>query len=94
MVGVGAMSVALLYAKWQRQSGLSVHGLRKGRTRTIAILLGVALVALMLGGLALRMRLGLGWGPIACGALTVPIAAFASAAWDRAWRAELAGDPE
>lgn len=93
IVLVSIVGLGLLYRIWTNISGLSVNGYRSGRTRTIAILLGAALVLLMLAGLIARTRLGLGWAPVAAGAVAAVVAAFASHAWDRAWLAELRGDP-
>ena len=89
VVGIGILSVALLYTRWTRGSGLSVNGYRAGTTRVIAIGLAVALVALLLAGLVLRERMGLVWAPVLCGLLAALVAAFASAAWDKAWQAQI-----
>jgi 4-hydroxybenzoate polyprenyltransferase len=89
LISVGILSVALLYWRWTQSSGLSVNGYRAGATRVIAIGLAVALIALMIAGLVGRETLGLIWSPFACGAAGALIAAFASAAWDRAWRAQI-----
>lgn len=86
---VSLLAAAALYRHWQNKTGLSVNGYRKGRTRVIALALVAALVILMLAGLSLRTRFGIDWAPYACGAAAAIIAAFASAAWDRAWRAQM-----
>ncbi len=78
------LAIAFLFRHWQRTTGLSVYGYRAGTTRWIAIGLAAALVALMFAGMALTAR-GIVWAPLACGAAAAVIAAFASAAWDRAW---------
>jgi 4-hydroxybenzoate polyprenyltransferase len=85
----GLVGVVLLYQRWTQSSGLSVNGYRAGATRVIAIGLAVALIVLMIAGLVVRETLGLIWAPFACGAAGALIAAFASAAWDRAWRAQI-----
>ena len=89
LVTFGILSVSLLYWHWTQSSGLSVNGYRAGKTRVIAIGLAVALVALLIAGLALREMLGLAWAPFACGAAAALIAALASAAWDKAWREQI-----
>jgi len=89
LVATGILSVALLYWRWTTRSGLSVNGYRAGATRVIAVGLAVALVSLLMAGLVLRERLGLVWAPFLCGAAGALIAAFASAAWDKAWRAQI-----
>jgi hypothetical protein len=89
LVGVGIVSIALLYMRWTQSSGLSVNGYRAGATRVIAVGLAVAIGALMLAGLALREKMGLVWAPIACGVLGAFVAAFASAAWDKAWQDQI-----
>jgi hypothetical protein len=89
LIGIGILSVALLYMRWTQSSGLSVNGYRAGATRVIAVGLAVALVALLLAGLVLRERMGLIWAPVFCGVLGALVAAFASAAWDKAWQAQI-----
>jgi hypothetical protein len=89
LVAFGTLSVALLYRRWTQSSGLSVNGYRAGATRVIAIGLAIAMVALMLAGLALRAQMGLVWAPLLCGVLGALVAAFASAAWDKAWQAQI-----
>ena len=88
LVAVSLLGVAFLYRHWQKTTGLSVNGYRAGATRWIAICLAAALVGLMLAGMLLSER-GLVWAPVACGAAAALIAAFASAAWDRAWQAQI-----
>ena len=89
LVTVGILSVALLYWRWTQSSGLSVNGYRAGTTRMIAVGLATALAGLLLAGLVLREMIGLVWAPFLCGAAAALIAAVASAAWDRAWRAQI-----
>ena len=89
LVTVGIVSVSLLYLRWTQSSGLSVNGYRAGTTRVIALGLAVAMVALMFAGLLLRAELGLVWAPVLCGVLGALVAAFASAAWDKAWQAQI-----
>jgi hypothetical protein len=89
LAAAGILLVALIYARWTQSSGLSVNGYRAGATRVIAVALVIALVGLMLFGLLLRERIGLVWAPVACGVLGALIAAFASAAWDKAWQAQI-----
>ena len=89
LVALGIISVALLYARWTQSSGLSVNGYRAGATRVIAVGLVVALLALLLAGLALREAMGLVWAPIVCGVVGALVAAFASAAWDKAWQEQI-----
>lgn len=89
LVVVGLLLVMLLYLRWTQSSGLSVNGYRAGTTRVIAIGLVIALMALLLAGLALREQLGLVWAPVACGIVAALVAAFASAAWDKAWQAQI-----
>jgi len=89
LVAAGILLVVRLYMRWTQSSGLSVNGYRAGTTRVIAMGLAAALAALLLAGLALREKLGLVWAPIACGIVAALIAAFASAAWDKAWQAQI-----
>ena len=89
LVAVGILSVALLYMRWTQSTGLSVNGYRAGATRVIAVALAFALIALPLAGLVLRERMGMIWAPVFSGVLGAFVAAFASAAWDRAWREQI-----
>lgn len=89
LIAVSIVSVFLLYRYWQRMSGLSVSGYRKGWTRVIALGLVVTLIGLMAAGLGLRQAFGLAWAPFACGAVAAIAAAFGSALWDYAWREEI-----
>lgn len=89
VLATGILGVALLYLRWTQSSGLSVNGYRAGATRVIAVGLAFALVALLLAGLVLRERMGLIWAPVFCGVLGAFVAAFASAAWDKAWQAQI-----
>jgi hypothetical protein len=91
LVGVSIAGLGILYRTWSEAAGISLNGYRPGRTRTIAIGLAVLLVAMMLGGLVLRVEAGLGWAPLALGAVAMPIAALASSLWDRAWRDQVTG---
>jgi len=85
----GLLGISALYAKWSRDSGLSVNGYRRGRTLPITI--GLLAAALLAIGIALRVRdiPGYGWAPLACGAVFGVVSALASAAWDRRWIADI-----
>ena len=89
LLGIGLIALALLYRTWQQLTGLSVNGYRKGRTRTIALLLAVGLAGLGLAGLFLRKGYHIEWAPFAAGGAAVPVAILLSMAWDRAWRREI-----
>ncbi len=80
------MSAILLYAVWSRRSGLSVKRYRSGRTRRVVATLLVAY--LLAWSVAFTWR-GT-WVPLAAGAVFAVAAAFASRAWDRAWRTDIA----
>lgn len=88
---LGITGAIVLYTSWQKATGLSVNGFRAGQTRIIAIILGILLVALIVGGLILRTRYGLEWAPWAAGAIAIPASMLLSMAWDRAWRREILG---
>ncbi len=81
-----------LYTIWRRKSGLSVSGYRAGQTRRIAFGLAASFLAAYVLALVLREKYPHGYGPIAVGAVMAVIAARASAAWDRAWRAQMRGE--
>jgi quinol-cytochrome oxidoreductase complex cytochrome b subunit len=92
LVGISLIAVALLYRHWQNKTGLSVNGYRRGWTRVVAIALAAMMVGLTLAGLGLREEFGLGWAPLACGAVAAVAAALGSIVWDRAWRAQMTGE--
>lgn len=89
MVILSVVGLGILYRTWSNRAGLSVNGYRRGRTRLIAIALAICFVVLMLGGLVLNREWGLAWAPFACGAIAAVVAWVGSAAWDRAWKAQL-----
>ena len=47
------------------------------------------MTALLLAGLVLRTELGLAWAPVVCGIVGAVVAGVASAAWDKAWQAQI-----
>ena len=86
------LSVAFLagiYTYWTRTSGLSVNGYRRGSTLPITLTLVVGFALLGGGAAVMRFDHGIVWAPLACGAVLAVIAGVASAAWDRAWRADI-----
>jgi hypothetical protein len=89
--GVVACSLVIVagYVVWSRSSGLSVNGYRRGRTLPITIAVVAAFVLLGLAAMLLRFQAGIGWAPLACGAVLAVVAGLGSAAWDRAWRADI-----
>lgn len=92
LIAVGVLaSLALLlatYVTWQRRSGLSVNGYRRGRT-WITIPLVIVFIAVALLATWLRFEQRIVWAPIVLGGLLAVIAGGASAAWDKAWRADI-----
>lgn len=87
---LGSISfLVLLYLVWRRRSGLGVSGYRRGRTLPVTIALLAAYLAALAVALIWRDRPGYGWVPLAAGAVLAVVAAAASLAWDRAWRADI-----
>lgn len=78
-----------LYLVWSRRSGLSVNGYRRGRTLPVTAGLLVAFGIAFAVAFAWRDVPGHGWVPVAAGTVLAVVAAFASRAWDRAWRADM-----
>ena len=95
LIAPGAVACALLlaagYVVWSRTSGLSVSGYRRGRTLPVTIAVVAAFMLLALAAMLLRFEAGIGWAPLACGAVLAVVAGIGSAAWDRAWRADILG---
>lgn len=89
MVAVGISGLAVIYRVWVDLTGIEVNGYRAGRTRMIASLLAIVLVALMLGGMGARLFLELPWAPYAAGIIGAASAIIGGYAWHRAWKADL-----
>ena len=94
-VAMGAcfLAIAVAYQVWSRRTGLRVYGYRRGRTRTIAVGMVLALWAVI--GLTLWMELQLdwAWAPVAGGLVAAVVAGVGSRMWDAAWRAQVTGGP-
>ncbi len=92
-IGLAACVALLLggYAVWQRQTGLRVNGWRPGATRAIAVRLAVTMALCLASAGLWRSRGGGALLPVILGLVLAVIAGAASAAWDRAWRAEMRG---
>lgn len=92
-VGTTACLAVLLggYAVWQHRTGLRVHGWRPGATRAIAARLAAMMVICIAVAGLWRSRGGGAVLPVGLGLVLGVIAARSSAAWDRAWRAEMLG---
>jgi hypothetical protein len=84
LVGCG-----LLVLAYRRKTGLWINGYRKGRTRWIAVGLGVGFAALALGGVWLKREHGLDWAPWAGGAAVFVLATIAGFGWEAAFRRDL-----
>jgi putative exporter of polyketide antibiotics len=86
-------ATALLVAADRRRDGFFVNGYRAGRTRRVAFLfVGIALTGLI-AGIVGKLAYGLVWAPVAAGAIVAVLGTLASLAWERAYRADLAGTP-
>ena len=93
LIGVGIVAstalVVTIYTVWKAKTGLSVSGYRRGRTLPLTL----AFVAVLLGLMLIAVRFGQERGQpevaLACGVIAGLIAAWASHAWDRIWRAEM-----
>ena len=87
------LGTALLVRHDRRRDGFFVNGYRAGRTRRVALLfLAVALLGLAVAIVA-KLRFGLVWVPLVAGAAIAVLGTLASLAWERAYRADLAGTP-
>lgn len=91
VLGLVILLVLLVIARDRARDGFFVNGYRKGRTRTIALLLAGASILALGAALAGKHLYGMGWAPIAAGAIMVAAGTWASIAWERAYRADLAG---
>ena len=90
-VAMGAcfLGIGVAYQTWSRRTGLRVHGYRRGRTRSVAVGLVLALWALIAVTLWMQLQLDLAWAPVAGGLVAAVVAAVGSRMWDAAWRAQI-----
>jgi hypothetical protein len=59
--------LALLIRAYQRHTGMWISGMRRGRTRWLAVATAAVIMVLMLGSIWLRQERGLAWAPVAGG---------------------------
>lgn len=92
-VVLALLGTALLVQHDRKRDGFFVNGYRAGRTRRVAFLfLGIALLFLV-AAIVAKLRFGLGWVPLLLGAILAVLGTLSSLAWERAYRADLAGPP-
>ena len=87
------VGVALLIAWDRRRTGMFINGYRAGRT--LYVTLGVLVFTLATLGLSVWLKedRGLGWAPLAGGAVVAVVAYVASAVWQRIYLRELRRAP-
>ena len=86
-------ATALIVAADRKRDGFFVNGYRAGRTRRVAfVFLALAIIGLA-AGITGKVVYGLVWAPVAAGAIVAVLGTFASLAWERAYRADLAETP-
>ena len=86
---MGLAVTGLAYWAWSATTGLAVSGFRAGRTAPVAVGLVVFLLLVSGAGLLLQRSAGIGWAPLAAGAIAALGAAYGSRRWDRAWLADV-----
>jgi hypothetical protein len=84
--------LALLIRAYQRHTGMWISGMRRGRTRWLAVATAAVIMVLMLGSIWLRQERGLAWAPVAAGAIAAVLMTLAGFAWEAAYRTDLAGE--
>ena len=92
LIGVmlSTLFVSALYAVWKAKTGLQRQRLSLGPDAADYARAAAGAGRPARAGRAPQGR-GLRLGPLACGAVAAVLAALASLAWDRAWRAEMTG---
>jgi len=83
------VALAIAYRGWVRATGVSVLGFTPKRARWVAFALGLALLVIILTALALKVRAGLWWAPLAGAPVAAAAAYFASRRWMEVYRREL-----
>jgi hypothetical protein len=91
IIGIVASTalVVTIYTVWKAKTGLGVSGYRRGRTLPLTLLFVAVLLVLMIVAVRFGQERGEPEVALACGAIAGVIAALASHAWDRIWRAEM-----
>ena len=87
--GVFVLGVALLVRAYKRHTGLWISGFRAGRTRWVAIGLGVAIALCGLVALWLARHRGVAEAPLVFGGIIVVVVTVAGHLWEAAFRADL-----
>jgi hypothetical protein len=83
------VGLVFLTQAYQRHTGMWISGMRKGRTRWVALATAGIGMALMLGGIWLQRGLGIGWAPLAAGLVAAVLVTAAGFVWEAAYRADL-----
>jgi hypothetical protein len=78
---------------YQRHTGMWISGLRRGRTRWVAIATATLAAVLMLGAVWLRAARGLAWAPLAAAPFVAVVVTIAGFVWEAAYRADLGVEP-
>lgn len=84
--GIG---LAMLVAAYTKRTGIWVNGYRSGRTRMVAIGLGVMITVIILGSTWLQRSAGMTWAPPVGGAIAAVITTAAGFLWEAAFRRDL-----
>ncbi|HXQ10211.1 MAG TPA: hypothetical protein VN805_04345 [Caulobacteraceae bacterium] len=89
VLSIFCVGLVFLTQAYQRHTGMWISGMRKGRTRWVALATAAVAVALMLGGIYLQRGLGIGWAPLAAGPIAAVLVTAAGFVWEAAYRADL-----
>jgi len=86
---VAVLALVTQYRYWTDTSGLQVSATRAGSTLPTTLVYLAVFFVIGGGALALRYDRDIIWAPLVAGVVLVPVAAYASARWDRIWRDEM-----
>jgi hypothetical protein len=87
--GVLLVGCALLVLAYRRKTGLWINGDRKGRTRWVAVGLGMAFAVIGLASVWLHRERGQDWAPWAGAAAVFVLTTIGGFAWEAAFRRDL-----
>ena len=90
LVSACTVAIAVSHRRWVQRTGVQVLGITPKRARWVALGLGVVMIALVLGCIALKRQTGMWWIPLVGGVVGVLVGHYASRLWLKVYRAELA----
>src|SRR5580700_2631095 len=91
-LSIFCVGLVFLTQAYQRHTGMWISGMRKGRTRWVALATAALTLILMLVSIFLQHGRGIGWAPLAAGVIAAVLVTAAGFVWEAAYRADLDGE--